>query len=296
MSFVRRRIDLTFTLSKTADGTYPTFNGDATTVKVSGLRVKASISNSGAPSMGVANVRVYGLTLQMMSQLAQVMPRTSKGAVDVRFNSLQIDAGDADPLTTIFKGQIIQAPIDMNNVPSSCLVVIAQAGAYEAVIPAVPLSYTGTADAIQMLKTLATNANLLFENGTNLSVQLSRQYLSGSPREQMQKVAAAANINFTIDNGVAVVWPKGGVRPGTIPVISSDTSMIGYPANFGVGIEVKTVFMPQVKIGQAFEVKSTLPFANGKWTAYDISHDIESETPNGDWFSKFHGSPMNAPA
>ncbi len=296
MTFGRRRIDLTFTLSKTTDGSRPTFNGDASIVKVSGLRVKASIANAGAPSMGVAQVRIYGLTLQMMSQLAQVMPRTTGGAVDVRFNSLQIDAGDTDPLTTIFQGQIIQAPVDMNNVPDSCLVVIAQAGAYEAVAPAAPISYTGTADSVRMLKTLAANANLLFENGANISVQLSRQYLSGSPREQMLKVAAAANINLTIENGVVVIWPKGGVRPGALPVISPSTTLVGYPANFGVGVEIKTLFMPQVKIGQAFTVESSLPFANGDWIAYDIGHSLESETPNGEWFSKFHGSPFNAPA
>lgn len=287
MSFVQRKIDLTFQL-----GTGNFGDTGFNTVKVSGLRVQVSIVNAGGASMGMAHVKVYGLPLSLMNQLAQVI-RTSSGNIETRWNNLQIEAGDAVAgMSIIFQGQITLAPIDLNGAPDSCLTVIAHAGYFEAVKSAPPSSYPGSANAAIIMQNLATQNSYAFENN-GVSVMLATPYFAGSPREQMESCAQAANINWVIDSGTLAIWPKGGSRGGAVPVVSVATGMYGYPTNWNMGVAVKTIFSPQLQIGKTVQVQSILPFANGQFTMFDVAHELESETPNGQWFTQFHGSPFN---
>jgi len=287
MTFTRRKIDLTFQLGQGAFGD-SSFN----TVKVSGLRVQANIVNAGGASMGQAQVRVFGLQLSLMNQLAQVL-RTNDGSIQTRFNNLQVEAGDdITGMSIIFQGQITLAPIDMNSSPDTSLVVMAHAGYFEAVKLANPMSFQGSADAAIIMQSLATKNGYSFQN-SDVSVMLSTPYLYGSPRQQMEQCARAANINWTIDNGTLAIWPKNGFRGGAIPVVSAETGMVGYPTNWNLGVAAKTIFNPQLQIGGLCQMQSILPFANGQFTLFDISHDLESEMPNGQWFTEFHGSPFN---
>jgi hypothetical protein len=168
----------------------------------------------------------------------------------------------------------------------------ANAGLFESIKPVPPSSYPGAVDAAVVMSTLARKAGYAFENN-GVSVMLSTPYLQGSLWDQMARCADAANINWTIDLGTLAIWPKGGSRAGSMPVISSKTGMVGYPTNWGYGIGVRTSFSSQLQIGKSCEVQSILPFANGKFTMFDIEHDLESETPNGSWFTQFHGSRFN---
>lgn len=287
MAFVQRKITLTFVLGT---GTFGSTGSN--TVTVSGLRVSASIVNAGGASMGQAMVRIFGLPLSLMNQLAQVL-RTSDGSIQTRFNQLQIEAGDdVSGMSIIFQGQITLAPIDMNSYPDSSLVVTAHAGYFEAVKSANPISFPGSADAAVILQNLATQSEYAFENN-GVSVMLATPYFHGSPRQQMEQCAQAANINWVIDNGTLAIWPKNGARGGAAPLISADTGMYGYPTNWNLGVAVKTVFNPQLRIGGICQVQSILPFANGQFTMFDVSHELESEMPNGQWFTEFHGSPFN---
>lgn len=290
MTFAKRKINLTFVLGT---GTFGITGSN--TVTVSGLRVSASIVNAGGASMGQAIVRVFGLPLSLMNQLAQKM-RVNKESIQTRFNQLQIEAGDdVAGMSIIFQGQITLAPIDMNSYPDSSLVVTAHAGYFEAVKSANPISFPGSVDAAVILQNLATQSEYAFENN-GVSVMLSTPYFHGSPRQQMEMCAQAANINWVIDNGTLGIWPKGGVRGGAIPLVSAATGMVGYPSNYDIGVAVKTVFNPQIRIGGAVQVKSTLPFANGQFVMFNVLHELESEMPNGQWFTEFYGSPLNLPA
>lgn len=287
MSFVQRKITLTFKL-----GTGNFGNTGFNTVTVSGLRVQASIANAGGASMGQAHVRVYGLTLSLMNQLSQVV-RTSSGNNEFRWNQMLIEAGDNQSgMSSIFQGQIMLTPIDLNGAPDVAFTIVAVAGAFESVKSASPSSYPGSADAAIILQNLATQNGYAFENN-GVSVMLATPYFSGSPLQQMQECAQAANINMVIDDGTLAIWPKGGSRGGSVPLVSSATGMYGYPCNNGLGVMVKTIFNPQLQIGRTVQVQSILPFANGQFTMFDVAHELESETPNGQWFTQFHGSPFN---
>lgn len=294
MSFVQRKIDLTFRIGKDSSGVQYTFTeGNYDTVLVSGLRVQATIATAGAPSMGEASVIVHGLTPSLLNQLSTVS-RLNGGQVTTRFYELLIAAGDdLVGMSTVFQGQVTLATVDMNSAPDSPLHITAHGGLLPAVALAAPSSYPGTADAAVIMRNLAAASNLTFENN-GVSVMLATPYFSGSPRQQMEECATAANINWIIENNILAIWPKGSSRGGAIPLIAPTTGMIGYPVNAGLSgsAKVRTLFNPQLRYGLTCSLQSSLPFANGKFVIYELAHDLESETPNGLWETSFTGSPL----
>jgi hypothetical protein len=293
MSFTRKKINLTFKLGRDTNGVRYTFTeGNYDQVSVTGLRIQATIANAGPPSMGEASVIVHGLTPSLMNQLSTVR-RLNNGQVTTRFYQMVIEAGDdIAGMSTIFQGQVSLAAVDMSGAPDSSLHITAHAGLFEAVKTAAPMSFPGVADVATIMQSLAVQNGYTFENN-GVTVKLSKPYFHGSPKQQMEDCATAADINWTLDTGTLAIWPKGGSRGGAIPLISPGTGMIGYPSNYDVGIVVRTLFNPQIGFGKKCQVQSGLPFANGTFVMFGIAHDLESETPNGKWESSFTGSTFN---
>ena len=284
MSFERRIIELTFTKGV---GTFAESKTDRLTV--SGLRVQCNIINVGGIQMGQAQLRIYGLTLSQMNDLSAL----NGGFMVQRKIGLQIKAGVANAMNLVFDGQITLGRIDLNSVPDSTLVVVAQAGILQALQVATPTSYPAGTDHLTVMKNLATQMGLSFE-GNGTPIPLSKPYYPGTLRDQAMRCADAAGVNWTIINGTLIVWPRYGVRASGangVPVVSPDTGMVGYPSYSDIGIAITTLFNPFIRLGQLVTVKSSLPFANGSWGAFYIHHELESEIPGAKWFTHFDGQP-----
>jgi hypothetical protein len=86
---------------------------------------------------------------------------------------------------------------------------------------------------------------------------------------------------------VLAIWPKGGARGGTIPLIAAPPAggMIGYPSYTQIGILVKTVFNPQVAYGGKIQVQSIVTGASGTWGIIRMDHALDSLVPKGLWES-----------
>jgi hypothetical protein len=285
MAFTRKRIDLQFSLGQGAFGDTGT-----NTVTLSGLRASAQIQQAGGASMGKLTLRVHGMTLSMMNQLSALTTQVMM----TRKNSVTVSAGDdVSGVAAVFAGEIAEAWVDANSAPDVAFHVGAFAGLLQAVQPVPPTSYPGHADCATIMAGLATLMGLKFESN-NVSVQLSTPYFPGSPRDQAMRCADAANVNWVIDNGTLAIWPKGGSRGGTVPLISPDTGMIGFPQFNGVGIAVNTLFNPTIAFGQTVQVQSSLTVACGNWFVSALVHNLESETPGGAWMTQFQGAPLYA--
>ena len=48
---------------------------------------------------------------------------------------------------------------------------------------------------------------------------------------------------------------------------------------------VKHLFNPQVSLGGAIQVQSSLPQANGQWVVYQLDLALDSKVPKGDWMA-----------
>jgi len=285
MAFIRKRIDLTFRLGTGSFG-----EGGSNTVKVSNCRVDAAIIQTHGLQGGTAQVKFYGLTKSVMNQLSAL--NVDPNPIIQRNNTILIEAGDMDSaLAIVFKGQINLGQIDLSNPPFAALNVVAVAGSFIGVKPIPPSTYPDTADAAVIMQNLAAQAGYTFENN-GVSVILSTPYFPGTIKDQIEACRRAAHINAYIENETTLaIWPIGASRKGEVVEISAGSGLIGYPSfSSGTGgLTFKTRFNPLLRIGNLVKVVSDLEVANRTWTALQIEHNLESETPNGQWFTQFNG-------
>lgn len=277
MSFVRRRIDVTITLGT---GQFGEDVGD--TVTLTGHRVIAEMASVGGDSQGQMQLRIYGLPLTTINRLTTIGPI----ATEIRGkNRVMVAAGDdGSALTTIFEGTIDQAFGDFQGAPDVALNITAFSALAAAVKPVAASSYKGAVDAAVVMADLAKMMGFAFENN-GVSVMLSNPYFPGTALDQVKACARAAGIRYTTDCSVLAIWPKGGTRKTAIPVVSSKTGMVGYPVFSSSGLGVTSLFQPSAKQGGQIEVQSSLLVACGVWNLYGVLHHLESERPDGPWFS-----------
>jgi len=278
MSYAQRNINLTFQIGKGNFG-----ESGFNTVTVSGLRVSAQIQKAPGPTQTAAQVKVYGLTLSLMNQLSTIGHLPGVGYTR---NDMRIDAGDAvNGMSTVFIGSITQAWADFGGIPDVSFTAIALTGFIEALKPIAPNSYPGAADAVTILQQLASTMGLAFENKSNASVILANPYFPGTALTQAQRCAHAANLNMAIDSGTMAIWPMGGSRGGTVRLISAGSGMVGFPRYNKAGISLTTEFNPNIACGTQVQVQSIVTPANGIWPVTVLEHDIESQVPDGSWFT-----------
>lgn len=307
MGFVQRKIEISVQLASNSGTSQPnTFVESGTdTVKLSGLRTKVQVQNSGAPAGNQAQVKVYGMPPSLMNQLATL------GLVFnlVPKNTLTITAGDDESgMSSVFTGTVWAAYGDYASQPDVPFHFECLAGAADAAIAVPASSFTGSTDVATIMSGLARQMSVGFENN-GVSIKLASPYLSGSAKAQAQKVAEWAGIEWTIDGNKLAIWPRGGNRntPNT-PTISPETGMVGYPAFTQNGIIVKTVFNPQISFGSLIKVQSSLLSGIEKaqkpqqlpntptnatvfpttWAVNKIDHSLESNTPRGEWVSTIY--------
>jgi hypothetical protein len=164
--------------------------------------------------------------------------------------------------------------------------VYAQSAAIAAVKPAPTLSFPEPVDAALIMETLAKTMGFSFENN-GVSAMLNKgAYFHGSALDQVKDCAVAADINYTVDRGTLSIWPRNGYRKRTPVKISRETGMVGYPSFSSMGLTLTTLFNPDLEAGGRVEVVSDLPVACGIWIVFRVSHSIESETPDGAWFTQ----------
>jgi hypothetical protein len=277
MALTHRRIDLTFQLGKGDFG-----EQGIDTVTLSGLKCSATISRAGGVSMTECSLRVFGMPLNVMNKLTVLNKLRYQ---DQRFNQVTVSAGDdKSGMSVVFVGVISEAWIDASAAPDVSFVVVAQTGLLDLVKPVPPTSYDGSVDVATVISGIAAQMvpPRQLEN-SGVSVRIANPYLVGTLIDQLRTVARAADINCIVDDSVVAIWPNGAARGARVPLISADTGMIGYPLTTQNGIQVSTLYDPSLAFGLQIHVQSSLTPANGGWTIASVTHDLETETPNGKW-------------
>lgn len=286
MAFVERLINVQFTLGT---GTFGTTGSN--TVTISGLRISATLNIVAAPSMAQAQCRIFGMTLSQMNDLSAVTTQ----AFRLRKNVLTLSAGDAtNGMSVVFIGIVTDAWADLNAAPDVAFNVFSQTGLDNALAPAVPTSYPGQVNAADVMQTLATQMGYGFQNN-GVSVIMATPYFPGTPRDQVMRCAETAHIDWVIDKNVLAIWPQGSNRGAANVVISPETGMVGYPTYMSNGISLKTLYNPNIEICKTVQVKSQLDVASRDWIVQSVSHTLESNVPNGAWFTSLTGTTLNTP-
>jgi hypothetical protein len=282
--FAKRKIELSI---KLGEGDFGLAGYQTITLK--GLRVSANIHKYGAPSADTADIRVYGMKLDLMNRLTSL----GKSIIRVRNNTISISAGDdIAGMSLVFFGVIQDAWTDFTGMPDVLFNITAQTGDVNGARPVPPSSYVGSADAATIMQNIAAQMinsvgvpGLKFENN-GVSVLLDHPYFPGTLRAQAEACARAAHIDWTIDGDTLAIWPMGGKRGGVIPLLTPTAGLVGYPNFVSGAIGLRSVYNPAIIFGGKVKVKmSSVTPANGEWIVVSLTHSLASETIGGPWFT-----------
>ncbi len=275
-SYVERALSFKFTLGKGSFG----LSGQ-NTVTVNSLRAHCTILKNGAPSMSSAEMRIYGLTPDIMNALTTLgSPRPME-----RDNTVAIYAGDSNTgLALVYQGTVQDAWQNFDSQPDTFLEVQSFVSTFIATKPTAPISFPGSGDVATMMAGLATQAGRSFEN-SGVQVQLANPYFAGTILSQAHDLARAANIEFFDDGITFAIWPKTGTRGGVIPLISPASGLVNYPKYTSQGIALRTVFNPNILFGGQIKLDTSLKQARGTWYVNKVSYDLAARITNGPWFT-----------
>jgi hypothetical protein len=267
-------------------------------ITLEGFRASAQITLAGGDQNGTLDARIYGVSQSDMNAC------TSLAWNNANVNTVQIFAIDGSQETLVFSGNIVNCWGDYQSMPDVFLYIQANAGFLAKITPANPTSYNGTVDVAtafsQLVKNMSqtTSPGLTFVNN-GVNQQLRNVYLTGSWLDQAYELKKAAHVEMYYQNNVLTICPRGiPLTDSLVPVISSKTGMIGYPTFDGQGINLRTLFNPAISQGHLVKVISPELSTNamqvkatGIWIVNSMDTILESETPDGQWFSTLRLQP-----
>ena len=280
MSIVSRLIDVSFSLANGSFG-----DGGGNTANASGYRVSCHVVNAGGPRQSNMELAIYGLPLPLMNQLTTF----GTNYLQQLKNGVTVSAGDASGgMAIVFQGNIFQAWVDGQSMPSVCLRVVATPGSFYNVKPQTPLSYSGATKASTVAQAIAGYMGLTLEdNGVN--TVLSSPYYASDAISMIADLAEHAGFDWTIDKTVLAITPKGKARKGDAVTLSPETGMIGYPMFVSNTVVVRSLFNPNIEYQKLVNVQSSLTPANGSWKVIKLESHLESKVPHGKWESVVTG-------
>lgn len=278
MSFTHKSLSVTFEIGEGNFG-----EAGQNSLTLTGVRASATIEIVGRQTQGRMDLVIYGLTRSHMNKLSTLGMMIQR----IRRNRVTLAAGDSGTgLGTVFQGTIAEAWADFEGMPNNGFHVVAYAAMFEALKPIPPTTVRGLADVSTVLSGLATQAGWTFVNN-GVTAKLIDPYFPGTITDQIRACANAAGINWEIGLQTLTIWPKGAARDQLVPVISPATGLVGYPTFNAFGLAGMMRYSPSIRFGQRVKIESSLPQAVGFWDITSLSHTLESETPGGQWFSRF---------
>lgn len=254
-------------------------------IVIRGLRASVSIDNAGGVQMSTLRAKIWGVKESDMRACTTLQWKP----LEIIRNTVEVFAIDGEIETLVFAGNIVNAWGDYQSIPDVFLHIQAQSVYFAQILPTSPTSYQGAIDAAEALRKIATDMGLVFENN-GANAMLNDIYVANTLAEQAKEIAKAANFNLYIDNKTMAVTPKFGARVGVIPDISPQSGLVGYPTFDGVGVAFLTLYNPSITFGGQVNLVTDIPQALGVWVVVSLSHRLECEKPNGQWFSSVRGN------
>ena len=279
-NFRKRKLDVRFTLDAAA-GTFT--ESGTNTVDVTGLRIRAELVNNQSTTMDQLNLEIWGLPLSIMNKLTILQNGYTQGIA----NQVALSAGDEDNQSLIFQGQIFTAWADFSGQPEGTFIVQAFSALASAYKSTPPLSYKGSIDAATVANSIALQmVPPLTLHNSGVAVQLQDVALPGDPMQQLRRLAKAADFEWSTDEqGVLAIWPRGTPRDTQAVQVDATTGLVGFPSYNDKGVVFSTLFNPSLRVNGPVNLTSAASPANGQWYPFNITHDLESELPDGRWFS-----------
>ena len=278
--FKKRALGVRFTLDAAA-GAFT--ESGLNTVDVKGLRMRATLVNNMSVTMDTLELEIWGLPLEIMNKLTILQNGYTQGIA----NQVALTAGDGDNMSLIFRGQIFTAWADFSGQPEAVFILQAFASLSSAYKSVPPLSFKGNIDAATVASSIAQAMDPpLTLHNSGVSVQLQDVALPGDAMQQLRRLARMADFEWSTDEpGVLAIWPRGKPRDTLGVEVNKDTGLVGFPSYNDKGVAFSTLFNPSIRVNGPLNLTSASSPANGTWYPFSVTHDLESEMPDGRWFT-----------
>lgn len=271
-SFIHRKLRVQITLSK---GQYK--KGQGNSIIIEDLGIVAKIDKAGPPEFGKASVEIYGLSLEVMEQLSTLAMRP----LYTRKNYINIFAGDdLHGFVQVFAGSITSATMDFNSAPDLKMKIEARIGFFGSLTAQGPSAISGEQPASNFIEQQIKKAGFTFQN-QNVNTRIKNCVFTGSPIEQARQCAKQIGAELVIDDEKVILLQNGKAVKGSVPVVSANSGLIGYPTMTQNGIELKAIFNPDFRFAGIIEIQSIVPKVSGQWRIIKLSHNLASNLPSG---------------
>lgn len=243
-------------------------------------RASVEIDLAGGVQRGSLRAKIFGMSKSDMSKITTYPINIAT----MRNNLVSVFTIDGDAETLVFSGNIVRAWPEFQNAPDVFLNLQAQAALGAALRTAEPRSYKAPVNVALVISQIASAMGYAFENN-GVDVILSDTYLSNTNLEQIKTIAQASNIDFLIDRNTVVILKKGASRKNQIPLLTKDTGLLSYPSFDGTYLTCMSLYNPSIVQLGLISIQSEVIQATGEWQVLSMMHRLESETPDGAWFS-----------
>lgn len=214
--------------------------GDA--LDLSELRFSFVVKRGDFQTPNSARIRVYNMNPDTMAR------------VQKEFKRVVLQAGYGGNFGLIFDGTVVQTRRGRTSQVDTHLDITAADGdaAYNFAIVSTTLAAGSTAQdhfnvAAQAMAKHGVGGG--YTAGLQSNPLPRGKVMFGMARDFMRGVARATQTTWSIQDGKIVVIPETSYMPGEIPVINSDTGLIGLPVQTQNGINFRVLLNPNIKIG-----------------------------------------------
>lgn len=261
------------------------FGGGNNTVSYEGLPTEVKIDETGGKDGCKAEVVIFGMKLDTARQLTMLAFRK----LQTYNNVIVIEAGSKGrKLDTVFQGEIVSAVpfFDSDNLAFK---MECRCGYYPILIPTPPVSVQGETTVDKLMQQFAKEAGYGYENN-GITASVTNSVFYGSPVQKAQQLATQMGFDLLIIDRKFIIQPYETQPKGTIPLVSKESGLIGYPSFTNDGIQCESLYNPDFKLGGYFELKTILPHASGIWKIAKLSHKLSAYVPNGtEWSTELAG-------
>lgn len=303
-SFLKRELRVTFGMPATSSS-----------ISLTGHRVSCQIVAAGLETGVMCALRIEGMKLSDMNALSTLQATI----IAQSMNSVLVESrsGGAGAWQGVFSGAVVEAFTDYNGAPNIAFQVAAQSMAIPNAMPISPTAFKDAVSVGTIMEAIAKKMGLSFRNNGVVGTLSGGVYYEGPGAQQIQAVANATRSEYCIAMDTLTIWPEtiGPDGSGAVEV-SADTGMMGYPAYSQYGVQIRTLFTSAIGFRTTIQLDSEYSPAswvnaygqmnrlsgqniympsNGQWIVQRVQHDLQSETPGGQWTTYFEAArPENA--
>jgi len=226
--------------------------GDQDGLDLSELRFAFQVRRGDLQTPNSADIRVYNLSDDTAARIMQMQPTPE-------FTRVVLQAGYEGNFGLIFDGSIKQIRHGRESQTDTYIDITAADGdsAYNFSVTALSLAAGATpkdaiSSIIQVMASHGVSPGYIPDLSGNPAPR--GQVFFGMSRDRLRDLAKDTQCSWSIQDGKVDFIPLTAYKPGDVPVINSQTGMIGLPEQTQNGIRLKCLLNPNIKIGQQVQL------------------------------------------